>query len=742
MSLKSGLLCEATWALDVLMILTRDDQTHSSICLSNMPGMMEALVEHFKRSLISIFPKSKEQFEDLEISSEVQSHYHNQLKEPKVDDVEDPLGGSYFHIKPSEISEIVELAIQKGKKQMGIQYSNKSQCKEVLEGYRTKEWDCYKHLESSSFDWLMGRSDTSMHIVAAVADITETRSDKESEICKSKFFGHKRLSLLSEISKKSFSCSVGDYDLKEHKNVSTVHLNEDIDVNSNCDKALGDEIIEQKNNPHDLKPSGNLTNQPINFEDKEDQRIESSVCNRNASLIKEMADINSFGIDGCVSATFSCSQIEAIVASCLGDRAIIPTEAKHDKEFKRIKRKRETSVVAWDEETLLPDDGPLCSAGESRRELTSRCLCISTILRNLSFVPSNDIEMSKHCGLIIILGKLLRLKHHHSLRELSGRPDNKSRDEKNCADESRKEDLIPSLEKFTDQVVFCSEDVKNSQVPSLEMPDDLVMWKDEKKEDDDCDHKETYEAWWWHTVDALRENALVIFANVSGQLDLSVFPEEICIPVLDGLLHWMVCQVGNQDDEENMSPYSNPHFYVVQHSSLSFRRLVLEALCKLCILDSNVDLLLAVPPFSRILLLFTRLVSLFEERQPLVVREMAIGLLSRLVPADPVVARALALHRSFIPSIIDFLEASIDGRISTHDASHHSPHYPFHPNLNANTSVDVLHRVATILRHISEGPENEHLITRHQQRLLHLVTSPALNRTVASVLSSVLTLCS
>ncbi|XP_077949949.1 AT-rich interactive domain-containing protein 1B-like isoform X2 [Gasterosteus aculeatus] len=77
---------------------------------------------------------------------------------------------------------------------------------------------------------------------------------------------------------------------------------------------------------------------------------------------------------------------------------------------------------------------------------------------------------------------------------------------------------------------------------------------------------------------------------MAGQLDLSRYPESICLPVLDGLLHWMVCPSAEAQDPVSSAGGVSP---------LTPQRLVLECLCKLSIRDSNVDLLLATPPCGR-----------------------------------------------------------------------------------------------------------------------------------------------
>jgi len=51
MCLKSGLLAESTWALDILTILINDDSTVLYFGLQHLKGLLDALLEHYKRYL-------------------------------------------------------------------------------------------------------------------------------------------------------------------------------------------------------------------------------------------------------------------------------------------------------------------------------------------------------------------------------------------------------------------------------------------------------------------------------------------------------------------------------------------------------------------------------------------------------------------------------------------------------------------------------------------------------------------
>ena len=55
MSLRSGLLAESTWALDALNVLLYDDNAFVYFGLGNMPGLFEAVLEHWRAALIAMF---------------------------------------------------------------------------------------------------------------------------------------------------------------------------------------------------------------------------------------------------------------------------------------------------------------------------------------------------------------------------------------------------------------------------------------------------------------------------------------------------------------------------------------------------------------------------------------------------------------------------------------------------------------------------------------------------------------
>lgn len=328
------------------------------------------------------------------------------------------------------------------------------------------------------------------------------------------------------------------------------------------------------------------------------------------------------------------------------------------------------SINSLEDEPRCWDEAPLSTAEDWQDELAKRCICISNIVRGLSFVPGNDADMARHPGLVLILGKLVLLHHEHPKRKRTP----------------------PTYQREEERSLACSKD-----------------------------------EWWWDCLGALHENTLVTLANISGQLDLSIYPESICLPILDGLLHWMVCPSAEAQD-----PFSTAGGF----SSLTPQRLVLECLCKLSIQDCNVDLLLATPPFSRQERLFATLVRHVGERKSQVCREMAVAVLANLAQGDPTAARAIALQKGSIGTLIGFLEDSL--AMAQYQQSPHSLLHAGHPTHPEPPSINMMCRAAKALMAIAQVEENQPEFVLYESRLLDITLSSVLNSSVAAILCEVL----
>uniref|UniRef100_A0A673HL10 AT-rich interactive domain-containing protein 1A-like n=1 Tax=Sinocyclocheilus rhinocerous TaxID=307959 RepID=A0A673HL10_9TELE len=329
------------------------------------------------------------------------------------------------------------------------------------------------------------------------------------------------------------------------------------------------------------------------------------------------------------------------------------------------------SIAILEDEPHSKDETPLIMLSDWQDSLARRCICVSNIVRSLSFIPGNDSEMSKHPGLLLLLGRLLLLHHQHPERK---------------------------------------------QAP--------LTYEKEEEVDESLGSKK--DEWWWDCLEVLRENCLVTLANISGQLDFSVYTESICLPLLDGLLHWAVCPSAEAQD---------PFPSLGLNGALSPQRLVLETLCKLSIQDNNVDLILATPPFSRLEKLFGNLVRLVGERKVPVCREMAVVLLANLAQGDSLAARAIAVQKASVGNLLGFLEDSLaatqfqqsQGSLLHMQGSHFEP-----------TSVDMMRRAARALLALAKVEENHSEFTLYESRLLDLSVSPLMNSLVSHVICDVL----
>lgn len=328
-------------------------------------------------------------------------------------------------------------------------------------------------------------------------------------------------------------------------------------------------------------------------------------------------------------------------------------------------------ITLLEDEPRYLDEAPLCTTSAWQDSLAKRCLCISNIVRNLSFIPGNDLDMSRHPALVLLLGKLLLLHHQHPERNRS--PPNFQRDE-------QQERGLSS----------CKEE------------------------------------WWWECLSVLRENAMVTLANISGQLDLSNYPDTICLPILSGLLHWMVCPSAEAQD---------PFPSAAPHSQLTPQRLVLECLCKLSILGDNVDLLLATPPFSRQEKLFTILVRYVGQRKAQVYREMAVAVLAHLAQGDPTAARAIAMQKSCVGNLVGFLEDGVS--MAQYQQNPHSLLHMGHPPMDP-PSINMMCRAAKGLLAMAKVEENKTEFVLFENRLLDLSISSVLNPGVVAVICQVL----
>ncbi|XP_028820122.1 AT-rich interactive domain-containing protein 1A isoform X2 [Denticeps clupeoides] len=620
MSLKSGLLAESTWALDTINILLYDDNSISTFNLCQLPGFLELVVEYFRRCLIEIFGILKEY--------EVGDPGQRTLIDP---DAVDPDSSD------DEIPEVENM--DEGEEDEELKSTDsvplgkiKLEKDECLQG-KNPETENDRREESPS------STDGGTTLLSEKCRQASKFDKLPIKVMRTKDpFAGSRASKLGR--RQAFDSglvhwSVGGGDTTEH--IQT-HFDSKTEL---------------------LKPRERL---PVRVESRkkvvplcEEPTEEKANQQLSASEDKSPAPSNGSSVTATIDDVL-LSRPDSAAAEC-------------NKESEFLLSRQNVTIL--EDEPHSKDETPLCTLSDWQDSLSRRCTCVSNIVRSLSFIPGNDFEMSKHPGLLLVLGRLVLLHHRHPERK---------------------------------------------QAP--------VTYEKEDDEDEgvSCERDE----WWWDCLEVLRENCLVTLANISGQLDLSIYSESICLPLLDGLLHWAVCP-----SAEALDPFPS----IGVSGVLSPQRLVLETLSKLSIQDNNVDLILATAPFSRLEKLFGSLVRLVGERKVLVCREMAVVLLANLAQGDSMAARAIAVQKGSVGNLLGFLEDSLAAAQYQQSGGSllHVQGAPFE-----STSVDMMRRAARALHAMARVEENHSEFTLYESRLLDISVSPLMNSTVSHVICDIL----
>ncbi|XP_051577873.1 AT-rich interactive domain-containing protein 1A-like isoform X2 [Myxocyprinus asiaticus] len=668
MSLKSGLLAESTWALDTINILLYDDNSISNFNLIQLPGFLELIVEYFRRCLIEIFGILRE----YEVGDPGQRALLDPsvLKDENTVDDEALVEGMEEDGETEDEDEAEEtqrskhqehhtaqrpLQIKQEEKQMTGEESGKKEDCQALEGESSAEPKTSepslelavseeKPKQASKFDKLPVK--------------VVRKKDPFVVDCSNK------LGRLQEFDSGLLHWSIGGGDTTEH--IQT-HFESKVDLLQLRRRLLPAQASDRKKGP--LKESQAPLLPSLSEENRKEVDGEPSQQSSTEKVINEIMDIKEEKPADCSeTATERKSHKEKDQEKQGSDTATLenirPAPPSTSSQSSR-------SISILEDEPHSKDEAPLVRLSDWQDSLARRCICVSNIVRSLSFIPDNDLEMSKHPGLLLLLGRLLLLHHRHPERK---------------------------------------------QAP--------LTYEKEEEVDESVGNKK--DEWWWDCLELLRENCLVTLANISGQLDFSVYTESICLPLLDGLLHWAVCPSAEAQD---------PFPSLGLNGALSPQRLVLETLCKLSIQDNNVDLILATPPFSRLEKLFGNLVHLVGERKVPVCREMAVVLLANLAQGDSLAARAIAVQKSSVGNLLGFLEDSLAATQFQQSQSSllHMQGTHFEP-----TSVDMMRRAARALLALAKVEENHSEFTLYESRLLDLSVSPLMNSLVSHVICDVL----
>ncbi|KFM78505.1 Trithorax group protein osa, partial [Stegodyphus mimosarum] len=681
LALKSGLLAESTWALDALSILLADNNTVVYFGLSHLPGLLNVLVDHYRCFLNKIF----------RLANDVEIGYSEDLDKKNISSDLSCLGsddnGSWEgKIKLLDSPNFTYKT--RCKKTVQIQYD---EALFLIDPQRS--WDKFEGFDVAAEHWQKGGGDITSHIQTSfdscskkvkfhrdLIDEKKLKSEKLSSDMKSlpSFLKEKpnmlKSSLLFKgepivVLKKFNFLADKAFTLSDEESVETPEIESS---NSNFSKK-SDDVISDKNDGEKDRANGiDGVEKPASSEDC----ISGGELNEGKEMKCDMDAINIMNNKKSDAIDDVKEKVESLKTN--------DTELSENVPRLRgsLSSRKRFLCEDLEDEAYCFDQPALCVINDSQEMLSRRCVCVSTILRNLSFVPGNDLVMSKNPGVLLLLGRLLLLHHEHK-------------------------------------------PAKNAYHKYEKEADGSVSWNES------CISLKDEQEWWWSTLSVLRDNTLVILSNISGHLDLSPFPEEVSLPILDGLLHWVVCPSSYAQDPLPSRSLS---------SVLSPQRLCLEALCKLSVLSSNVDLIIATPPWSRIENLLAFLTKSLSYGQDQIMREFAVILLSNISQADSVAARTIAEQSRCISYLIAFIEEA-EANAFQIASSQGTKKLRDKPEL-MGTTPGMVQRAANTLKNLALVPENQGLFIRYQPRLLSLVMSQVMDQELAAVIADVLFYCS
>lgn len=672
MSLKSGLLAESTWALDTLNILLHDDRTVGFFYLKHHHSLLKTLINHFKKTLLAIF---KEEFEILP----------RFLPKREGDD-------------PVPCTDEGEAKLD----------------------------------DESMAEWLMSNSETDHVILNSKAETSKGNDQEEKERKGAKLSSGSTIPVASVF---SFSrLKLGESDDLSHIQIPSTDNEKFFPV------ADDGPAITPESERKELEGKSRLQ--------RIDQTPVSELLRREALM--SQIPLHRFGrlgrsprrreksfLEDIQMREQILKELEGNQKTENGDNKSAESELKNrdlvtarngssDNPVPKSPAESPTLFIE-ESEVYKKEPLPLWSISPSRELLQGRCLCISNILRSLSFIPGNDQELSQDAGILLILGRLLILHHSHLVRQKDQHIHFSHEEERKEEEEKVVADLCTDGEEDKEQNeaenVFHKEE-KETECGGKVLPKEKDYVADVEKHED---HKHTAykDYWWWDCLEVLRENTLVILSNISGQLDLSVFPESISYPIVDGLLHWAVCP----------SAYTvDPLPETAMVFSLSPQRLALETLAKMSISEVNVDFILATPPLMRLDLLFSHLAQFIGQKKYPVMRQFALVLLSNMAQGHESASRLIGQQKLVVFLLLECIE------IAEHAACMSGGQLVggYNPEDPNSLSVAMLRRAATTLHCLSKVPTNRTAFLPYRDRMLYLATSQYVEPSVSSILMDML----
>lgn len=629
MSLKSGLVAECTWAIDMLNILLADNSTITYFHLNQLPGLLDTLMDHYRRSINNMF----EEFNGVEIP----------LLPETTRDVKD--GEQNIDKKLTDLW-------------VGVCKNSKNSYSSNIAS-RVVAASMQESLNASKDFWQRGGGDNTSHLQTSfpTSDVKLKAFPKGmTYVTKAEEEKQRKLVRPSSSDKKQTNSS----SVKKERS----HENNRIEPPKESVNSPPDRVTSPT--PESTKDVTEST--PINC---------TKTSEPSVGCMRVIDDL----LDECDKETDENAK-DPLISKLLRDLEFsIPCDKKYlddSKEFieylnRRLQRENRGNVKS--EQCIVKQTTPFVGVLESENSLLRRCVALSNVFRSLSFIQGNDTQLANHAGLMSVCAFVILHKHEHAITDHS---------------------------QF--RLGFDERTVPNNALCDNELSDN-----------------------WWQSLFSIRENTLVMLANIGGHLNLTRISENIRVPLVKGLIHWLVCHSSQALDPMPTAPGSH---------ALSAQRLCMETLAKLTINTQNIDVVVSNITESVLEEVGSVLVKNMGRKSLVPNREFAIILLDNLSQAEQF-SKVLATRKSAIRNICTFL----------YDAEKNTSNYlssggRVQPGLNAEeicgTSISLLRRAVNILLSIAKIPSNRSILTPYTEDLLTLSTSQMIDTSVLALLAAVL----
>jgi len=429
MAMRSGLLTECTWALDVLNVLLFDDSTVQFFGISNLPGLLTLLLEHFQKNLAEMFDEreneepssllAEEAVDDDADSGTVmceklrssgrqsrcvrsissynrRRHYENMDRSGKSrlgngsdsEDADEGIDLGQVRVQPNPEERSLLLSFTPNYTMVtrkGVPVRIQTADHDIFVDERQKAWDIdtnrlYEQLEPVGSDaWTYGFTEPDP--LDGIIDVFK------SEIVNIPFARYVR----------------SEKKAKTRTEVATTARKPEIKQEENSSE-------EQAFNKKRRLVSGGSSSSGPTAEGKKSKLASEEFAQPIAEVKKEpgTADSDCRPVDMDIEAPQQ--RLTNGVAPCSSNPETFDPRTTAKDVARVLQRRRDSS---FEDECYTRDEASLHLVNESQDSLARRCIALSNIFRNLTFVPGNETVLAKSTRFLAVLGRLLLLNHEH-----------------------------------------------------------------------------------------------------------------------------------------------------------------------------------------------------------------------------------------------------------------------------------------------------------------------------------------